>query len=172
MIKLNVLAGFMGASSVDDNAMDMFFKSTRYLANTIAAVFNKFVIQQLVDLNFRRGKYPKLRARRIGEWNDLRTLSFAARNFVGAGLITPDDVLEASLREESDLPPMDKATSRVVVGPALQHVPSNPDVFNNPAGSDANTPGAPVPGRAGLPRQTPPSPGRIRGNSGRDTSGG
>jgi hypothetical protein len=163
-IKTNILAPFMDEASPGETSMDMFFKSTRYLANGIANIFNKHVIRQLVDLNFKRGEYPKLRARRIGEWNDLRTLSFAIRNFVGAGLVTPDDTLEASLREESDLPPMDKSTQRLV---GVLAPPTDP------AEGDANTPGALEPSRSGLPRQkAQPAAKPIAANKGRDASGG
>lgn len=172
MIQINILAPFLNAPSSDVKTHDMFFKATRYLAATIANVFNKHIIPQLVDFNFRRGKYPKLRARRIGEWEDLRTLSFALRNFVGAGLITPDDVLEAQLREEADLPPMDKATARILNGQALLQVPTNPDkIVENPTG-DANTPLPAAPPKVGLPRQPAPTATLPAPNSGRDASGG
>jgi hypothetical protein len=172
-IRVNILAPFMGEARPSTESTDMFFKSTRYLAASIASTFNRFVIRQLVDLNFRRTKYPKLRARRIGEWNDLRTLSFAVRNFVGAGLITPDDVLEAQIRDETDLPPMDKATSRLMIGAPMQATKDNPAQISEPAGPDANQPQATKPSPAQLPRQTAqPRVGLPKGNSGRDTSGG
>jgi hypothetical protein len=165
MIRLNILAPFASDPAPDETSIDMFFKSTRYLANTVAGIINKFVIRQLVDYNFKRvgKKYPKLRARRIGEWNDLRTFSFAVRNFVGAGLITPDDRLEAQLREEADLPQQDFATSRIVATP------------QNPGGDpqDTNVPSKPKPPKVGPPRQKARPPvGPSRGNSGRDSSGG
>jgi len=177
MIQVNILAPFMNAPNADEKSHDMFFKSVRYLANSIANIFNKHVIEQLVDLNFKRGKYPHLRARRISEWDDLRTLSFAARNFVGAGLITPDDVLEEQIRQEADLPPMDKATSRVLTGQPLLQVPDLQNQITEPGGpnaiQDANVPKPPTPGRAGLPRQAPLPPGGLnRPNAGRDGSGG
>jgi hypothetical protein len=171
-IKINIVAPFMDSDTPDDTSTDIFFKSTRYLANSIASIFNKHVIRQLVDLNFTNGKYPKLRARRIGEWNDLRTLSFAIRNFVGAGLITPDDVLEAQLREEADLPHQDFATSRAITqGPSDGSEGGDP-ITGSGRGGDANRPQLPRPGRAGMPRQTPPGANPQRGNSGRDSSGG
>jgi hypothetical protein len=168
-ILLNVLATFIGDAKARDVSADMFLKSTRYLANGISNIFNKHIIQQLVDLNFKRGKYPRIRARRIGEWDDLRTLSFAVRNFVGAGLITPDDVLEASLREESDLPKMDKATQRLPPAPQAPGQTGAPGEAG-PAG-DANVPAAPKPPTAGPPRQAPPSAAPAKANAGRDGSG-
>jgi len=169
-IRANVLAEFMGNPGTKDQIIDVFYKSARYMADMVANIFNKFIIQQLVDLNFKNGGYPKLRARRIGEWDDLRTLSFAIRNFVGAGLIIPDDELEKQLREESDLPPMDKATRREVAGPALQQVPSDPNQLAS--GADANKPKPPTAPKAGLPRQNSSPPvGTPAKNAGRDASG-
>jgi hypothetical protein len=176
-IQVNVLAPFMNSPTPSETSLDMFFKSDRYVANAVAEVINKFVIKQLVDLNFKNGPYPKLRARRIGEWLDLRTLSFAIRNFVGAGLITPDDVLEAQLREESDLPHQDFATSRTAVQPG--GIPTSStggtgsDVVTGTGTGDANKPLPPKPPKVGLPRQkgTPPV-APPRGNAGRDKSGG
>jgi len=169
-IQVNVLAPFMSDARTKADSLNIFFKSTRYLADAVANIFNKHIIQQLVDLNFKNGGYPKLKARRIGEWDDLRTLSFAVRNFVGAGLITPDDVLEAQLREESDLPPMDKATQRV---PLTPQVPGQQPGGPGQPGSDSNAPAPPKPPVAGPPRQqTSPPIGPPRANAGRDGGGG
>ena len=168
MIRVNVLAPFMGEARPDQESTDMFFKSTRYLAASISNIFNRFVIRQLVDMNFRRTEYPKLRARRIGEWNDLRTLSFAVRNFVGAGMITPDDVLEAQIRDETDLPPMDKATARPIIQGGFNNAQPPHE-----GGGDPNQPHPPGPSPAQLPRQTSrPFVGPPKNNSGRDVSGG
>lgn len=163
-IQVNILAPFMDDSSPDETSMDMFFKSTRYLAKSISNIFNKHVIPQLVDLNFNRGGYPKLRARRIGEWNDLRTWSFAFRNLVGSNAIIPDDPLEAFLRDELDLPSADPETARPT--PA----PQGPG-GDNPG--DSNAPGAPKPPKVGPPRQQRKPPVQPpRANAGRDSSGG
>jgi hypothetical protein len=161
-IRENILAPFMGDPDPGETSMDMFFKSTRYLADSVAEIFNRHIIPQLVDLNFSRGEYPILRARRIGEWNELRTWSFAYRNLVGAGTIRPDDPLEAFVREELDLPKMDPTTTRIVDTP---QAPGD-------GGGDSNAPGAPKPPRVGPPRQGKPTAKLPAGNAGRDTSGG
>lgn len=162
-LKMNILAPFMDDSGADETSMDMFFKSTRYLAEAVAEIFNRHIIPQLVDLNFTRGDYPVLRARRIGEWNDLRTWSFAYRNLVGAGTIQPDDPLEDFVRNEMDLPPRDPTTTRVVATPQAGDGQS-------PAG-DVNAPGAPKPPKAGPPRQSKVNVKPPRSNAGRDSSG-
>lgn len=168
-IMINILAPFYNDPNSKEDTMGMFYKSTRYIATTIADTFNKFVIKQLVDFNWRRGNYPKLRARRIGESEDLRTMSFAMRNIVGAGMLRPDDVLEKFLRREYDLPPMDKATARDL------QTPQNPNESSSGSSSsgEANTPQAPKPPRVGMPRQsTSPPVGIPKANAGRDKSGG
>jgi hypothetical protein len=170
-IMANILAPFYNDPTATETAMNMFYKGTRYVAATVAETFNRYVIKQLVDFNYSRGKYPILRARRIGENEDLRTWSFAFRNLVGTQAIIPDDKLEAFLRTELDLPPADPATSRVV---------ATPQNGSNPDGSGTDSPGNttnPVnnvnPPRVGLPRQgkTPPI-GPPKANSGTDRSGG
>jgi hypothetical protein len=188
-IKSNVLGSFMDAiTGTQDGNIDIFLKSTRYIADYICDIFNKFVIKQLVDLNFRLGVdrgYPRLRARRIGEWEDIRTLSFAIRNLVSIDAIRPDDNMESQLRREMDLPPADPKTARtpIQVHPQVAAAPGTgtaddskqPASFdpNNPTGSasspqkqntNTNTPGA--------PRQTPSALNKPTGNAGRDASGG
>lgn len=181
-IMQNIIAPFYRDANAKEDAMNMFYKGTRYIALTIADTFNRYVIKQLVDFNYSRGKYPILRARRIGENEDLRTWSFAFRNLVGAGSIQPDDELEKFLRIELDLPPMDKATTRVLNQPQNQDDPNNQanpkddnkdikdQVDTNNLSNPKDTVGPP---RVGLPRQkTSPPVGPPGKNTGRDRSGG
>jgi hypothetical protein len=167
-IMANILAPFLDDSSVDPKSTDMFLKSTRYIGLTVCDVFNHHVIPQLVDFNFRLGtnrKYPKMRVRRIGEWEDIRTMSFALRNFVGAGAVIPDDILEDFLRGELDLPRRDEETSRGwVIG--------EPDPDAEEDSVDTNQPKAPKPGRTGLPRQAKTPQVGSKKSQGRDVSGG
>lgn len=175
-IMTNILAPFFDDPSSKEDSMGMFYKATRYIALTIADTFNKHVIKQLVDFNFSRGKYPILRARRIGENEDLRTWSFAFRNLVGTGAIIPDDKLEAFLRVELDLPPADPSTARVI------ETPQEPDKGGDDPKSDKENLGNAAvddlksrvkPPRTGPPRQkTKPPVGTPAKNSGTDRSGG
>ncbi len=100
-IQKNILAPFMNEGTPEEEQIT-FLKGTRDIADIITDVFNKYAIPQLVDANFSRfgDRYPTLAARRIGEWQDLRTMSFTLRNLVGANLIIPDERLETSLRDE------------------------------------------------------------------------
>lgn len=178
-IKSNVLAPFMDAANTGSGTeiFDVFYKSVRYVANTMCDTFNHFVIPKLVQMNFARGGNPKLRVRRIGEWDDIRTMSFAFRNFVGAGAILPDDELEKFLRSELDLPQADEKTTRQVATPQAPKAGTKPDANGKtdtpPAsGKEPGAPTAPAPPRVGAPRQPQPSAKVPRSNSGRDTSGG
>lgn len=167
-----------------DNGYDLFMKSTRYLADRIADTLNRWVVRELVDYNWANvKKYPRITPRWIGEFEDMRTRSFAIRNLVGADLITPDEMLEAQLRKELDLPMADLATRRVV------EAPQNP---NDPEGGDGGEPGTENPNdkapqgtnvrgrattkqdgqQAGKPRQASPPSGRQQANAGTDRSGG
>jgi hypothetical protein len=183
-IKSNILAPFMDQGNLGSGTggFDMFFKSTRYIANTVCDTVNHFVIPKLVDFNSARGGYPKLRVRRIGEWEDIRTMSFAFRNFVGAGAIQPDDDLEKFLRSELDLPPQDKETTRVQPTPQMavgqgSQEQLDPSITGPiPGRINAPEPGAPAPPGpppVGPPRQAKTASVRVpKSNAGRDTSGG
>lgn len=175
-IMSNILATFMDDPKTGSatEPFDLFYKSARYIANTLADTFNHFLIPKLVDFNFSRGGYPKLRVRRIGEWDDIRTMSFAFRNFVGANAIIPDDRLEKFLRTELDLPAADENTSRIPpqTQPGQPSGTADTNSNNNP-GADSNASHAPTPPKVGLPRQAAKAnvnPPRL--NSGRDSSGG
>lgn len=173
-IKSNILAPFMDESNVKPDSLDVYFKSTRYIANTICDTFNHFVIPKIVAANFARGNAPKLRVRRIGEWEDMRTMSFAVRNFVGAGIIEPDDPLEKFIRSELDLPPADPKTSRVVSTPQLEvgRGPQEALKAGVQQGGNFGNVQPPSPAPVGPPRQTAVNVDTPKGNAGRDASGG
>jgi hypothetical protein len=181
-IRANILGEWMKMGGSDEQ-QGVFLKSTRYIADIICDVFNKYAIPQLIDYNFSRVGYPELRARRIGESADWRTLSFAVRNMVGSGIIVPDDPLEEAMREEMDLPERDPETARIVKTPQNKNeVPQAPTEQSAPNGiptvppTPPTAPGAPnppTPPQVGQPRQAPRPPiGPGRTNSGIDRSGG
>lgn len=191
-IMSNVLTPFLDDPKTDTDSIDLFMKSTRYIANTIADNFSKELIPELVQMNFNRDKFPSLHARRIGEWEDMRTMSFTLRNLVGASLITPDRRLEQTMRRELDIPPIDDATIRIVSAPQDPNAPdpndpnaqqsndpNNPNPQNTQQGQKTNPPGSaptvtkPQPGRTGPPRQANSAPvGKPANNAGKDASGG
>lgn len=170
MIMATILAPFLTEAKTDPKSLDLFYKSTRYIAAAICEIVNRYIIRDLIDINFSRVKYPKLTVRRIGEWEDIRTMTFALRNLVGANIIKPDDPLEHYMREELDMPEADPETARE---PKAVQGPTPPGGGNaNPESKDSNKPGGPSNVQAGLPRQTKPSTTPPRKNGGRDSSGG
>lgn len=163
MIMTNVLAPFLTDSGVKKESLETFYKGTRNVAETIADTMNRYVIKPLVEVNHSRVNPPILKVRRIGEWEDARTQSFTLRNYVGAGLILPDETLEAHLREENDLPDIDFETRREV------EAPQDPaDEIDNGTDNDVQPAGPP---RVGPPRQGAPTARAPRSNAGRDQSG-
>lgn len=114
-IRENILATFLGNDkSTKEDDQTMFMKATRFIAAIIYETMNMYGIPKLMSMNYPASvDQPDLKARRIGESADWRTLSFAVRNMVGAGVIRPDDELEKMIRDEMDLPPMDPTTTRI-----------------------------------------------------------
>jgi hypothetical protein len=166
-IQKNAVAHFLAAEGQSNNEalIDVYQKSVRFFADILADSFNMYCIPQLVAYNFPGARSPKLRHRHIGEAVDWRTMSFAVRNLIGAGVIKPDDVLEENIRDEMGLPPADKETTREVASPQAGPRP----------GPNAGKP--PQPPRVGPPRQAPVgrqrnTQGLPRPDAGRDSSGG
>jgi hypothetical protein len=149
MIMANVLAPFLTSERQTKEGLLTFLQATRYVADTISDTINHHCLPQLIDYNYSRVKVPALRARRIGEEESARTLSFTLRNLVGAGLLTPDEPTEEFLRVELDMPEADKKTRRMTKALAPQNA------------------------TAGPPRQASPDAARTnQGTAGQDRSGG
>jgi hypothetical protein len=161
-IEKSILAVFLEGGAKDED-QTMFLKATRFIADVVCDTFNFYLIRDLIRLNFMRADAPQLKARRIGESADWRTLSFAMRNFVGSNMLTPDDPMEDFIRDELDLPHRDPETARAVLTPQASGV--------RDTGQSAGSPPKTAP--AGPPRQTPvQKPSTARGNAGTDRSGG
>jgi phage gp29-like protein len=154
--------------------MDLFLKSSRFVADQMRDVINKHVIPELINFNFDKVEpedMPELRVRRLGDTVDWRTISFALRNLVGAGIIVPDDRLEEWIREEMDLPVADEDTERKILD---LETPQGLEAFN--AETDRAEREAEEAETAGLPRQSQAGnmtrgPGNV-GRTGQDRSGG
>jgi hypothetical protein len=116
-IRENILVNFVIEGAREEDLV-MFYKASRFVADIVIDTFNLYCIPDMVRKNFPLlERMPKLQVRRVGETADWRTLSFALRNMVGAGIIIPDDPLEENMREEMDLPDMDHDTSRLLATP-------------------------------------------------------
>lgn len=154
MMRESVLAAFTGAETGATGGEEqhiLFLKATRFIANIVADSINRYLIPELVGYNFAGiADLPELKYRRIGESADLRTMSFAIRNFIGAGVIIPDEKLDEYVRDMADLPKADPSTVRMQATP--QGGPGQPNV--------------------GPPRQSKPSPGGTgKSNTGTDGNG-
>lgn len=156
-----ILASFMGSRDLSQESLDTFYKSTRYVARCIASTINREVIKDLVDKNFlRKNGYPKLCVRRMGEWEETRTMTFALRNLVGAKILTPDEPMEDLIRKQMSLPPLDKDTARDASPGGAQGGLSSPQSSVKPP-------------QPKVSRATPtPRVGTPAANSGTDKSGG
>jgi hypothetical protein len=165
-IEKSILAVFLEGGGKDED-QTMFLKATRFIADIVCDTFNFYLIPDLIKLNFMRADAPQLKARRIGESADWRTLSFAMRNFVGSAMLTPDKPLEEFIRDELDLPRMDPETSRTILTPQTTPATGVRDTGQPAAGSP------PKAAPAGQPRQQPVQKAQPpRSNAGKDRSGG
>ena len=174
-IRENILATFLGEqASTKEEDQAMFLKATKYIADIVCETFNVYGIPKLMEANFERTGTPRLKARRIGEQADWRTISFAMRNFAGAGFMRPDDRLEEWIRDEMDLPRADLATVRIVSTPQAGQVPPstmpNAQPGTTPEGGQKQNTNT---NTAGMPRQAPlPPVGPPSTRAGVDGSGG
>lgn len=96
---INLASAEKGSRALGQSFIDAFLMATQAWADYIAEVFDRFVVRQLVDINWTVKKYPHLRARRIPGLN-LDALGFLAQS----GLITNEVQLENSLRDVLRLP--------------------------------------------------------------------
>lgn len=116
-IRENILVNFIEQGAREED-LTMFLKASRFVADIVASTFNLYLIKQMVKYNWPDyDKCPQMKVRRIGESADWRTLSFALRNLIGAGVIIPDGALEVNLRDEMDLPAPDEDTARLIATP-------------------------------------------------------
>jgi hypothetical protein len=194
-IRENILVNFV-AKGAQDADLAMFLKASRIVADIVADSFNTYLIWKMVKYNWPDvERMPKLKVRRIGENADWRTLSFAVRNLIGAGVIIPDETLEENMRQEMDLPAIDKDSARLIATPQNPY-DINEDVDDeedDAEGENTHNKNSPRynrnrrkirkgvrtagPDHAGLPRQALPSNQRgVHGvpnqNKGSDRSGG
>lgn len=168
MIYQNVLAQAImaGSGASAKEGMELFYKSTRYIADIVRGVMNKYVIPKLVTANWPVDEFPELKVRRLGDTQEARTVSFAVRNFVGASVITPDERLEEWARELVDAPQSDPDTRREDT--QTPQLPSSTPGNLTPPDENVGEP------RVGPPRQTTTARQQLapRDSPGADRSGG
>lgn len=112
-----VLAHFLnlgtetGSWALGSTFADFFTKSLNAVANHIADVTQQHVIEDLVDLNFGElERAPRIICEPIG--SEHPATAEAIGTLVRDGVITPDDVLEAHMRDKHGLPVKDETTAR------------------------------------------------------------
>lgn len=96
--------GSGGGRAVSGSHQDMFNKSLRYVANQICDAINLYCIPYLVGYNFQTDKFPKLRARNLGETKDLQQWASAVSNLMEAKVINYTPELETWARSIMDAP--------------------------------------------------------------------
>lgn len=110
-ISKNILAQFLelwdtesGSRALSEDQSSLFILWLNAIANQIAEVVNKYVIKELVDLNFNNvEEYPVLRYQKLWEI-DYEKISNTLSTLAAANIITVDKDLEDHVRELFDLP--------------------------------------------------------------------
>lgn len=98
------LEGAGGGRATSGSQQDMFNKSLRYIANQICDSINLYCVPYLVGYNFQTDKFPKLRARNLGETKDIQQWASAMANLKAQGLINYTPETEGWVRAIIDAP--------------------------------------------------------------------
>lgn len=99
-------AGSSGSFSASDNQIDIFFMAEEAIAKEFREPINQTVIKNLIDLNgIKVTDYPTLEYGRIGS-DAINVFSEALNKLFTSGVITPDQDIEAYIREYLHLPAM------------------------------------------------------------------
>lgn len=98
------LEGSGGGRATSGSQQDMFNKSLRYSANQICDAINLYCVPYLVGYNFQTDKFPKLRARNLGETKDIQQWASAMANLKAQGLINYTPETESWVRAIIDAP--------------------------------------------------------------------
>jgi hypothetical protein len=111
-IAMSVLADWLmlghenvGSFALGTSKMGMWALSVDAIAKAIAGVVNEHAIPRLLTLNgIKMDEFPSLRYGEVGEI-DLTAIADYVSKIAAAGFLTPDDTIEAHLREVGSLPP-------------------------------------------------------------------
>lgn len=140
MIMMNVMAQFLvlgimstggGGRATSSSAADMFQKSLKYVANLICALFNMYLIPQLVFYNFDTNRLPKMRVRNIGETRDLQMLASAFANMLHEGGVSMNFVTENWFRNVFDMPLISQADYDAAQQAKADALAAKPSPFGN-----------------------------------------
>ena len=111
-ISMSVLSDFIllgheqvGSFALGSQKMDLWTMSVEAIAKSIAEVMNQYAIPRLLKLNGMNTELaPYLSYGEVSSV-DLNELSNYLQKLIGAGALSPDEKLEAYLREQASLPP-------------------------------------------------------------------
>jgi hypothetical protein len=116
-IAKNILAQFinLGTSATGSRALgeafeELFMQSLNAIADYVADIMNRFVIRQLVDMNWKVEEYPRLKHNRI--MLNLNTWLDSISKVGLSNAVTRDNDIEQVLRESMGLPLMSEETMK------------------------------------------------------------
>lgn len=110
-IARSILAQFLnlgtgaGSYALSEDQSGFFLMALKALGNNICDTINRYAIRQLVDYNWEVQRYPKLTVSDLDSFN-VTGIADAVTKLVTAGLILPDNYIEAELRRRMHLPAM------------------------------------------------------------------
>lgn len=104
---LNLGTGDIGSWALSRDQSSFFLMSLKAMAENICDTVNRYVIPQLVDLNFRVDEYPEMKVSGL-EVKDLGIWSKAITDLVNAGAITKDEEMENVIRGWIGMPQLEK----------------------------------------------------------------
>lgn len=144
------LDGKGGSYALASVQADTFVQSVQTVADEIRDIAQAHIVEDLVDVNWGADEpTPLLVCDEIGSRQD--ATAAALQMLVNAGLLTPDDRLEAFLRSSTGLPDPDPDTAR-------EPDPAVPDPGADPNADPATTP------NESEPQPAARTPGRRRAN--------
>lgn len=114
----NILAQFLelwntasGSRSLGESQTEYFLMSLESVWKYVCDVFNKYLIKQLVDLNFTVENYPKLCFDPLS-WRNNENLVDMVTKLTGAWIIIADDNMDDYMRDVLELPSRDVDSQR------------------------------------------------------------
>lgn len=116
-----------GARSLGDTFLDFFVLAQQSVVDYICETVTEHVIRDLVEINYGPDEpYPELTADEITADGQPAADGLAA--LVKAGVITPDERLEESLRDRWGYPAIEQSTRSVPVAPVVPVAPGPPQL--------------------------------------------
>ena len=113
-----------GSHALSNDLSDFFLKGLEEIAKTIDISITRDVVKRTIEINFDEECLIECSHSEIGGKGGLK-LSDAISRLIGAGAVTPDDVLERWVRDKFAFPKQDHLTSRKPTQPAIPEEDDN-----------------------------------------------